>query len=42
LRAWYVHITLAMLAAGYLAVTRAHEHNKADGDRPEKGVRDPR
>jgi SRSO17 transposase len=41
-RAWYAHITLAMLAAGYLAVTRAHEHHKADsdrpdGDRPEKG-----
>src|SRR5690349_18846938 len=33
-RAWYAHITLAMLAAGYLAVTRAHEHNKADSDRP--------
>jgi len=44
-RAWYAHITLAMLAAGYLAVTRAHEHHKADSDRtpghrPEKG--DPR
>jgi SRSO17 transposase len=25
-RAWYAHITLAMLAAGWLAVTRAHEH----------------
>ena len=23
-RAWYAHITLAMLAAAYLAVTRAH------------------
>ena len=25
-RAWYAHITLALLAAGWLAVTRAHEH----------------
>jgi SRSO17 transposase len=25
-RAWYAHITLAMLAAAYLTVTRAHEH----------------
>ena len=25
-RAWYAHITLAMLAAGYLAATRAGEH----------------
>lgn len=33
-RAWYAHITLAMLAAGYLAVTRAAEH---DRDRAEKG-----
>ena len=37
-RAWYAHITLALLAAGYLAVTRAHEH-QADGT--EKGVRNP-
>jgi SRSO17 transposase len=36
-RAWYAHITLAMLAAGWLAVTRAHEHQ---ADRVEKG--DPR
>ena len=27
-RAWYAHITLAMLAAGWLAVTRAHEHQR--------------
>ena len=33
-RAWYAHITLAMLAAGWLAVTRAHEHHT---DRVEKG-----
>ena len=33
-RAWYAHITLAMLAAGWLAVTRAHEHHR---DRTEKG-----
>ena len=33
-RAWYAHITLAMLAAGWLAVTRAHEHQ---ADRPKKG-----
>ena len=36
-RAWYAHITLALLAAGYLAITRAHEHQ---ADRVEKG--DPR
>jgi SRSO17 transposase len=28
--AWYRHITLAMLAAAYLAVTRAHEAKKGD------------
>jgi len=33
-RAWYAHITLAMLAAGWLAVTRAHEHQ---ADQIEKG-----
>jgi SRSO17 transposase len=33
-RAWYAHITLAMLAAGWLAVTRAHEHHT---DQTEKG-----
>jgi SRSO17 transposase len=33
-RAWYAHITLALLAAGWLAVTRAHEHQT---DRVEKG-----
>ena len=33
-RAWYAHITLALLAAGWLAVTRAHEHQD---DRDEKG-----
>ena len=27
-RAWYAHITLAMLAAAYLAATRAHEHRR--------------
>jgi hypothetical protein len=26
-RAWYAHITLAMLALGYLAATRAREHH---------------
>jgi SRSO17 transposase len=42
-RAWYAHITLAMLAAGWLAVTRAHEHHPDRDDRAghtEKG--DPR
>jgi SRSO17 transposase len=29
-RAWYAHITLAMLAAAYLAVTRAQEAKKGD------------
>jgi len=29
-RAWYAHITLAMLAAGYLAATRAQEVEKGD------------
>jgi SRSO17 transposase len=29
-RAWYAHITLAMLAAGWLAVTRAQEAEKGD------------
>jgi hypothetical protein len=45
-RAWYAHITLAMLAAGWLAVTRAHEHHRdstnGDGsndDKVEKGDR---
>ena len=41
--AWYAHITLAMLAAGWLAVTRAHEHHPDRDDRAghtEKG--DPR
>jgi len=33
-RAWYAHITLALLAAGWLAVTRAHEHQAG---RAEKG-----
>lgn len=33
-RAWYAHITLAMLAAGWLAVARAHEHQ---ADQIEKG-----
>jgi SRSO17 transposase len=33
-RAWYAHITLAMLAAGWLAVTRADEHQ---ADRAQKG-----
>jgi SRSO17 transposase len=33
-RAWYAHITLALLAAGWLAVTRAHEHHT---DQAEKG-----
>jgi len=33
-RAWYAHTTLALLAAGWLAVTRAHEHQT---DRVEKG-----
>ena len=37
-RAWYAHITLALLAAGYLAVTRAHEHHRQDAaDQGEKG-----
>jgi SRSO17 transposase len=27
-RAWYAHITPAMLAAAYLAVTRTHEHDR--------------
>ena len=29
-RAWYSHITLAMLAAAYLAATRAQEAKKGD------------
>jgi SRSO17 transposase len=29
-RAWYAHITLAMLAAAYLAATRAQEAKKGD------------
>ena len=29
-RAWHAHITLAMLAAAYLAATRAHEAEKGD------------
>ena len=29
-RAWHAHITLAMLAAAYLAVTRAQEAEKGD------------
>ena len=29
-RAWYAHITLAMLAAAYLAATRAREAEKGD------------
>ena len=40
-RAWYAHITLAMLAAGWLAVTRAHEHHgRNPTTEPAKG--DPR
>lgn len=39
-RAWYAHITLSMLAAGWLAATRAHEHQAERADQPEKG--DPR
>jgi SRSO17 transposase len=35
-RAWYAHITLAMLAAAYLATTRADEHG-----REEKGDLEP-
>ena len=43
-RAWYAHITLALLAAGYLAVTRAHEHHRdhAEHDRVEAEKGDPR
>ena len=36
-RAWYAHITLAMLAAAYLAATRATEHEAE----PEKGDLEP-
>ena len=36
-RAWYAHITLAMLAAAYLAATRATEHEQP----VEKGVLEP-
>jgi SRSO17 transposase len=36
-RAWYAHITLAMLAAAYLAATRATEHERED----EKGDLEP-
>jgi hypothetical protein len=32
-RAWYAHITLAMLAAAYLAATRAQEAKKGDNTR---------
>jgi SRSO17 transposase len=40
-RAWHAHITLAMLAAAYLAVTRAHEnHSEAEkGDPQPVGAR---
>jgi SRSO17 transposase len=31
-RAWYAHITLAMLAAAYLAATRAHTSPGEKGD----------
>ena len=31
-RAWYAHITLAMLAAAYLAATRAHAGLDEKGD----------
>ena len=31
-RAWYAHVTLAMLAAAYLAATRAQEAKKGDPD----------
>jgi hypothetical protein len=36
-RAWHAHVTLAMLAAAYLAATRAAEHHHA----AEKGDRQP-
>ena len=38
-RAWYAHITLAMLAAGWLAVTRAHEHQPIDRKRDRAAVK---
>nr|WP_210035424.1 IS701 family transposase [Pseudonocardia parietis] len=36
-RAWYAHITLSMLAAAYLSVTRAHEAEKGDLQPSEPG-----
>jgi SRSO17 transposase len=36
-RAWYAHITLAMLALAYLAATRAHEHRNDHEPAGEKG-----
>jgi SRSO17 transposase len=39
-RAWYAHITLAMLATAYLAVTRAREHQR-DAATAEKGEPQP-
>ena len=36
-RAWYAHITLALLAAGYLAVTRAAEHHGRPGRKGDPG-----
>jgi SRSO17 transposase len=37
-RAWYAHITLAMLAAGWLAVTRAHEHQTEQVEKGDPGL----
>jgi hypothetical protein len=39
-RAWYAHITLALLAAGYLAVTRAAEHDRPGRKRGSSTSRD--
>jgi SRSO17 transposase len=36
-RAWYAHITLAMLATAYLAATRAREHQRDHEPAGEKG-----
>jgi SRSO17 transposase len=38
-RAWYAHITLAMLAAAYLAATRAQEVKRGTHVRPQRRAR---
>jgi hypothetical protein len=40
-RAWYAHITLAMLAAAYLAATRAQEVKRGTHVRPQRSPSHP-